>query len=327
MHLPQAASPSLPSPLATPAATPLPAPLLAGRATPDRIDRSEMDLSVNFLWLLGGGRALEARFVRRDDDYFIVYLSSHTGCNQACRFCHLTATRQVSFDAAQFDDFLAQAHAVLSHYDQVVAEGAQPAAKRVHFNWMARGEPLLNPCLVNESAALLAALRSEAQARGLAVQFNVSSIFPAEVALADLQALAAERDVQLFYSLYSMSPEFRKRWVPKGRAPAEVLSWLAQVQALHGTAVTLHWALIEGENDSESDAVVLAGAVRASGVRAKFNLVRYNPYSGAQGREASEEAIARSFEAIAQVVDASRSRVVPRVGFDVKASCGMFVQG
>lgn len=303
------------------------APLLAGRALADRVDHSELDLSANFLWLLGDGRALEARFVRRDDDYFIVYLSSHTGCNQACRFCHLTATRQVSFDAAQLEDFLVQARAVLAHYDEVVGRGAQPAAKRVHFNWMARGEPMLNPCLSKECVPLLAALRSEAQARGLAVQFNVSSIFPAEAALADLEVLAAQPDVQLFYSLYSMSPEFRKRWVPKGRAPAEVLPWLAQMQASHGTTVTLHWALIEGENDSESEAVALAAAVRASGVRAKFNLVRYNPYSPAQGREAPEEALTRSFEAISQVVDASRSRVVPRVGFDVKASCGMFVRG
>ena len=79
--------------------------------------RSKEDLSVNFVWPLEGTDAIEARFVRRTDDYFIVYLSSHTGCNQACRFCHLTATKQVSMQDVTLDDFLVQADAVLAYYD------------------------------------------------------------------------------------------------------------------------------------------------------------------------------------------------------------------
>jgi 23S rRNA (adenine2503-C2)-methyltransferase len=295
------------------------------------IARSSDDLSVNVVWHLpstsGQGRAIEARYVRRSDDYFIVYLSSHTGCSQACRFCHLTATRQVTMDDATAEDFERQALHVLAHYDAEVAAGRQARAARVHFNWMARGEPLLNPEMTQRPDRILPQLARLAAARGLACQFNVSTIFPGATALDTLEPLASQPGVQLFYSLYSLEPAFRKRWLPKARDPHQVLEWLARMQQKHRVPVTLHWALIDGANDSESVAQDVAAAVDASGVRAKFNLVRYNPFSDAQGREAGEQAISTTFSIMSRATDASRSRVVPRVGFDVKASCGMFVQG
>ena len=286
---------------------------------------SEDDLSVNHVWELGPGRALEARYVRRTDSYFIIYLSSQTGCELACRFCHLTATRQVSFDQASLSDFGVQAHAVFDHYDRRVAEGLEAPAERVNFNWMARGEPLLNPALVTSPDRVLEQLRSMARSRGLKCQFNISSIFPQASELASLERLAAAPDVNLYYSLYSLDPAFRRRWLPKARDPHQVLEWLASMQARHKTSVALHWAVIDGQNDSAEAAHSIAQAVQASGLQAKFNLVRYNPYSAAQGQEASQEARDGVFDIMKTVAQAAGSRVVPRVGFDVKASCGMFV--
>ncbi len=67
------------------------------------------DKSVNFVF----DNMLEARFVRRVEDYFIVYLSSHDGCNKACRFCHLTQTKQTSFNETTLEEYLIQAKTVL----------------------------------------------------------------------------------------------------------------------------------------------------------------------------------------------------------------------
>ena len=105
-----------------------------------------------------------------------VYVSSHSGCNQACRFCHLTATKQVGMSPAALDDLLTQVDAVFGYYDQQIRTGSQPPAQRVNINWMARGEPLLNDTLVvNGGKELLDALCDQiVTAVGVAHMFGMN---------------------------------------------------------------------------------------------------------------------------------------------------------
>ena len=296
-------------------------------AQPPEILRSKEDLSVNFVWALGGTDAIEARFVRRTDDYFIVYLSSHTGCNQACRFCHLTATKQVSMQDATFDDFLVQADAVLAYYDEQVRTGQQPKATKVHFNWMARGEPFMNPVVLRQHKELFEALAFRAKIRRLTVDFKLSSIFPNATPLADLVGAMSQPNVRTYYSLYSLDPQFRKRWVPKAHDPVAVLDWLGDNHrnAEAPLDIALHWAFIAGQNDSAEGVKAIADAIDARGIHAKFNLVRYNPFSSAQGEESTDEVLMDRLEVMRACADQVGTRMVPRVGFDVRASCGMFV--
>jgi len=69
---------------------------------------SELDKSVNFVWDLEPGQAIEARYVRRGRDYFACYLSSQTACEKACRMCHLTQTGQNKAEDVNPDMLLEQ---------------------------------------------------------------------------------------------------------------------------------------------------------------------------------------------------------------------------
>lgn len=290
--------------------------------SPQRHESSQ-DASVNFVWQLNEKEAIEARFVRRVDDYFIVYLSSHTGCNQACRFCHLTATKQTEMREATLEDFLIQVDTVLDYYDKEVAQGRQKKARLIHFNWMARGEPLLNSTVTNIKSGLFEALRWRAKRRKLEPFFNVSSILPKECDLAQLHDWPSVEGLRLYYSLYSLDEHFRKRWIPKSHAPESVGKTLAQWQD-DGMEVVFHWAMIEGQNDRPQDIEAIGQYIKTYGLNVRFNLVRYNPYSEAQGKEPEEGVLLERFEQLQHYVNTS-SRIVPRVGFDIKASCGMFV--
>lgn len=275
------------------------------------------DQSVNFVF----DNMMEARYVRRVDDYFICYLSSHTGCNKSCRFCHLTQTGQVDMVDATIDDYIKQASHVLEYYDTV-----KNPAKKVNFNFMSRGEVLANQTFLKHANEILDALQSMAIKRGLHSKFNISTIMPDDVADVDLSTLISnEYDHMFYYSLYSINPSFRKKWIPKSLPVDDALTKLKSWQDSTGRTLALHWAFIKDENDGEKDLKELLSTIKKHKLKTKFNLVRYNPYSEKQGEESEEKVIERNFSLIASDLKNKRSRIVPRVGFDVKASCGMFI--
>ena len=268
----------------------------------------------------------EARYVRRNDNYAIVYLSSHGGCDQACRFCHLTQTKQVEMEPATPADFFLQALKVLTHYHDQVQSGKEPPVQRIHFNWMARGEPLLNPHLAEHWANISGHLRDMASQLGVHdVRFKISTIMPQyRVNMDHFGDVPAVFRPTFYYSAYSYSPEWRRRWLPKALPLERGLTALQEWQKEWGGNVVLHWPFIKGENDSEQGVEMILSLVSAVRLKTRFNLVRYNPYSPVQGEESPEDVLQARFQQIAAKWPGSK--IVSRVGFDVKASCGMFIQ-
>jgi len=279
---------------------------------------SKQDASINWDRAVDVGR-LEARYVRRCPDYFVVYLSSQTGCIQACRMCHLTATGQTQIRDATFTEIVDQAATVLDHYRRT-----EPA-RIVHFNFMARGEPLANRALVADGDGLLSELSRLAVELDLRPRHLISTIYPKEMDR-PLDDVFVTHHPDIFYSIYSMSPRFRRRWLPKA-LPAEIaLDHLTQWQRSAQKIVSLHHAYIAGENDSEIDVHQICDAVEERGLMVNINIVRYNsPDPSRYGVEPDESIIQRNAGIYRSRFPQSRVSVIPRVGFDVAASCGMFL--
>ena len=162
------------------------------------------------------------------------------------------------------------------------------------------------------------------------VEYNFSTIMPVANGSTQFNHLAryahAEINPTIYYSLYSVNPDFRKRWLPKAMPVKDALRHLHAYQVFTDKPIVFHWAYIEGENDSEAEAAEIARLIKEYNIRGRFNLVRYNPFSEDQGKESSEEVLQARFEQISAVMTEPGSRIVPRVGQDVHASCGMFVK-
>lgn len=280
---------------------------------------SVLDQSVNFILPSSHVGAYEHRFVRREAEYVIFYLSSQSGCDQACRMCHLTATGQNRLDNAMHKDFMDQAERLFAYYD------TQPKANLVHFNFMARGEALNNPLILGDSDRLLSSLKAMADQRGMESKFLISTILPDVLGGVGLEDIFQGIKPEIYYSLYSVNPEFRRRWLPKAMSADLGLDVMKAWQESSGKVPKIHFAFIEGQNDSEDDMLAMADAINQRELKVNLNIVRYNPHSERHGREPDESVIIRNTDLLAGLIGAKRVRIVPKVGFDVKASCGMFV--
>lgn len=280
---------------------------------------STIDRSVNLIeeQLVG---FIEARYVRKCDDYFIAYLSSQTGCNRGCTFCHLTATGQTSFTDVSHNDFMAQAIQIFKHY-----RSQKSPARYMHYNWMARGEPLANKILLESGDELLIKLGQIAKGEGLPAKFNISTIMPATLKQSLVKTFNYVNPT-IYYSLYSTNRAWREKWMPVAMEVDEALSMLAEYQAFSKKIVKIHYAFIAGENDSVEDINSVCDAVDRAGLHCEFNLVRYNPASADQGIESSEEVIERNMGILAERMS-GKVQVIPKVGKDVFASCGTFYPG
>ena len=278
---------------------------------------SKIDSSVNFVLENG----LECRFVQRSPEYFIIYVSSQTGCNQSCRFCHLTQTGQTEDINASKEDIIRQVNKVLAYWFKHHHNG-KSSLEKVHVNFMARGEPLLNPVITKHYKQLFDIICDNVyEFTGIGdVRFNISTIIPKDVNKEDLLNFNDER-ARIYYSLYSTNEQFRKRWLPKAMDVKTALSLLKNQDYL-----TIHHALIKGENDSLEDAYRVVSACSFLDSEMKLNIVQYNPFSSVQGQESDSETIDKYVKYMEHQDFFTRIKIIERVGLDVKASCGMFVE-
>jgi len=119
-----------------------------------KIKYSKIDQSCNLLSAFGSG-LLESRIVVRDDTTnkikkICLYVSSHSGCIMGCGQCHLTANNERSFKPAHPNDYafqISELLGVLTRSPFYANLQNDPKNLRFNIEFMARGEPLMNPLL------------------------------------------------------------------------------------------------------------------------------------------------------------------------------------
>jgi adenine C2-methylase RlmN of 23S rRNA A2503 and tRNA A37 len=295
-------------------------------ATKLRIEHSTEDNSVNFIDSSPSSGFFESRYVRRGEDYFIVYLSVQSACNLGCRMCHLTATKQKKVIENSESNLLMQAQAVLNHYQELVRTGQEKPAKYMHFNFMARGEVLNTPILKDPEStfSLLSKLRGLSESINLNARFLLSTIMPTAFN-GDLNEIFKIIHPYFYYSIYSTNDDFRKKWLPMAMNPSDALDKFSLWNGFSEHDFKIHYAFIEGENDAPKDIDNICNLLLSKGLTPDVNIVRYNPYSPEHGQEPSELIEQRNADIFRDTLG-SHVKVIQRVGKDVKASCGMFIE-
>jgi len=192
-------------------------------------------------------------------------ISSQVGCAMGCTFC---ATGQFGFDrqldAGEMFAQVAYANAFLKRYP---IRGCPDRVTNVVY--MGMGEPLANYERVRESLRLLIDVAGMS-ARSVTV--STVGVVPGMLRLAE-----EPWPVYLAVSLHGADDETRSRLVPlNDRYPLEsVIQAAENYFAAKGRRISIEWTLIDGANDSDHQARLLAHIAKR--MRAHVNVIPLNP--------------------------------------------------
>ena len=235
-------------------------------------------------------------------------ISSQVGCAMGCTFC---ATGQFGFDrhldAGEIVAQVAYANAYL---------GANPIphspGRVTNVVFMGMGEPLANYSNTIES---IRRMIEEMGMSARAITVSTVGFVPG------MRKLVAEPwPLNLAVSLHSTIPSERSKLVPiNDRYPIdEVIDVAGEYYSVKGRRVSLEWTLIEGENDSDEEAIGLARIARL--IHAHVNVIALNPTPLSADRPPDADRVRRFIGTLKR--EGANVTLRDTRGQDIDAACG-----
>lgn len=266
----------------------------------ERLESS--DGTRKYLFQLHDGRRIESVWIP-DPPRFTLCISSQVGCALGCRFC-LTGSLGLkrNLSAAEIVDQVCQ---VLADPDG--------HARVTNLVFMGMGEPLAN------YDAVLRAIQILNDPNGLAFSHRRITLSTAGV-VPRLVQLGRESPVNLAVSLHAADDALRSELMPINRTyPVDSLIQACRSYPLAPRKrITFEMVLLRDVNDSPKHAKQLVRLLQ--GVRAKVNLIPFNPYEGAHyGRPPDERVL--EFQEVLQKAQLT-AMIRQSRGADISAACG-----
>lgn len=258
--------------------------------------------TTKFLFKTHDGHWLESVLISQKDRE-TVCVSTQLGCKIKCAFC---ASGQGPFfrnlDAGEI-------------VEQVIRIARETGKKITNVVFMGMGEPLDN------FDATLKAVRILIEPWGFAmsarrVTVSTSGITPKILAFVK----SVDGRVRLSVSLHSSKEEVRSKLVPINRRYSlkELVATLRKINQELKREITFEYTLIDGINDSEEEIRGVIGIAKP--LRAKINVIPYNPVREFGSGRPSDEKVDRFCEALER--GGLKVMVRKTAGQDIDAACG-----
>ncbi len=271
-------------------------------APPAAVSRSA-DGTRKLLVALADGEAIESVIIPAGDRVTLC-LSSQVGCAMACEFC---ATARMGLHrnmaAAEIVGQIAVARRELA-----------PGEQLTNYVFMGMGEPLAN------YQRLARALRIVTSDWGMRISPRRITVSTVGLIPAMERLLAEFPSVNVAVSLHATTDELRDRLAPiNKRYPLKALiEACAALPIKRRDRVTFEYVMLAGVNDSPADAHRLAKMLGR--VKAKVNLIMFNPFPGAAFAPSPRAAV-EAFQAILRQGNLTATIRESR-GQDIAAACG-----
>ena len=262
---------------------------------------SKLDGTIKYLWELKDGNAVET-VVMSYKHGNTVCISTQVGCRQGCAFCASTIGGLVR--CLEPGEML----------DEVLFSQLDSGKEISNIVLMGIGEPLDNFDNVMRFLQLVN------HPKGMNIGMRHISL--STCGLTERFDELAERDLQLTLSvsLHAPDDETRSKIMPanRGRGVRQLIECCRKYYDKTGRRISFEYAMIDGVNDTEYHARLLAR--HAKYVGAHVNLIPVNPVKERDYRRSSRDRI-RRFQ---QILERNHITATVRreLGSDINAACG-----
>lgn len=261
---------------------------------------NDPDGTSKFVFELSDGCRIESvRLLDGDRSTFCI--STQAGCRMGCLFC---ATGQLKFhrdlSAAEIIDQVYRMAQVFGRPDNIV--------------YMGMGEPLDNYEATVRSLRIL----HDPNGQNIGVRHITISTCGLPQQILDIAQI--ELKPRLAISLHAANEITRKRImkISNKHTIGDILDAVRRYQRMADRRVTFEYCMLDGINDSPSQASALASLVRD--IQCNINLIEFNPFPGSEFRPTPQTKI-RKFAAILE--QAGIETVIRfKRGQSIKAACG-----
>lgn len=275
------------------------------------------DESKKYLFELKDGKTIESVLLPMKDEIadengkilrhkrYTICVSSQVGCKIGCAFC-LTAKGGFVRNLSPGE--------IVGQIWLIKKLNEIPYERRVNVVYMGMGEPLNNL----ENVAKCVKILTENE--GLAISPRRQTISTSGLSSQIKKLGEMDLGVLLAISLHAVNDELREKLMPINRAYniASIMEAVRNFPIDLRKRVMFEYLMMDGVNDSQNDAKTLVKLLH--GIRAKINLIYFNPHKGSPFRRPSVENMVKfqdylSAHGITCTIRQSK-------GLDISAACG-----
>ncbi|MDD2357753.1 MAG: 23S rRNA (adenine(2503)-C(2))-methyltransferase RlmN [Thiovulaceae bacterium] len=285
---------------------------------PLKIAKKEVssDGTIKYLFELQDGKTMETVWLKMKDDIYedgkliqeakyTVCVSSQVGCKVGCSFC-LTAKGGFTRDLSA-GEIVAQVLAVKK-------DNNHEHNRRVNIVYMGMGEPLDN--LDN----LTQAIKIFQDEEGLAISGKRQTVSTSGLSNKIDKLGEMDLGVHIAISLHAVDDALRTELIPMNKAHniSSIIDAVKRFPIDTRKRVMFEYLVIKDKNDDIGSAKKLVKLL--SGIKAKVNLIYFNPYPGTDYKRPSRDDMVKFQEYL--VNHGLLCTIRDSKGIDISAACG-----
>lgn len=279
--------------------------------------QNSKDGSRKYLFELHDGHTVESvLLLMRDKEYhedgsvkhqerYTVCISSQVGCKVGCAFC-LTAKGGFMRNLT--------AGEIVEQVRMIKKDNDIDANRRVNIVYMGMGEPLDNLANVAKSVKIFS------DPEGMAIATHRQTISTSGLSAKIERLGKMELGINLAISLHAVDDELRQQLMPINKAYniASIITAVKNFPVNDRKRVMFEYLVIKDVNDDISAAKKLLSLL--DGIKAKVNLIYFNPYGGTEFKRPSDIDMKKFQEFLTK--RGLHCTIRESKGLDISAACG-----